>query len=116
MGYVWEKHFIYPYVMGKPSEAVKALTYWGNIALLLMAGIGLVAAGKSKRSIVSGVIIFFLYISLAHMFSTSEERFSLPAYPWIAVFAGYGLWRLGYLFGFSHQGKAGGETTPSLLS
>ncbi|MEK7141442.1 MAG: hypothetical protein AAB800_02750, partial [Patescibacteria group bacterium] len=116
MGYVLEKHFIYPYVMGKPSEAVKALTYWGNIALLLMAGIGLVAAGKSKRSIVSGVIIFFLYISLAHMFSTSEERFSLPAYPWIAVFAGYGLWRLGYLFGFSHQGKAGGETTPSLLS
>lgn len=116
MGYVWEKHFIYPYVMGKPSEEFKALTYWGNIALLSFALIGMAAAYKRNKKLVSAVLIFFLYISLAHMVSTSEERFSLPAYPWIAIFAGYGIWTLIGSFGFSHHGKAGGETRPSLLS
>lgn len=91
MGYVWEKHFIYPYVMGKPPPLVKALTYWGNIAILVMAALGMVFAWKSKTIVVHGVFVLFLYISLAHVFSTSEERFSLPAYPWVAVFAGYGI-------------------------
>lgn len=116
MGYVWEKHFIYPYVMGKPSPEGKALTYWGNIVVLMLAIVGMVVAYKRNMAFVLGALIFFLYISLAHMFSTSEERFSLPAYPWVAVFAGYGIWKVVGLLGFSHQGNAGGETTPSLLS
>lgn len=116
MGYVWEKHFIYPYVMGKPSEEIKALTYWGNIALLSFALIGMAAAFKRNKRLVTLVLIFFLYISLAHMVSTSEERFSLPAYPWVMVLAGFGVWRVGQFFGFFHQGAAGGITRPSLLS
>ncbi|MDP1722105.1 MAG: hypothetical protein Q8L37_02755 [Candidatus Gottesmanbacteria bacterium] len=116
MGYVWEKHFIYPYVMGKPSPEAKALTYWGNLAVLLLAIAGMAMAFKRNKALVLAVFIFFLYISLAHMFSTSEERFSLPAYPWVAVFAGYGIWKVVGLLGFSHQGNAGGETSPSLLS
>lgn len=91
MGYVWEKHFIYPYLMGKPTPLVKALTYWGNLVFLALAAIGMALAVKVHRR--GGLIgaALFLYISLAHVFSTSEERFSLPAYPWIAVFAGYGI-------------------------
>jgi len=89
MGYVWEKHFIYPYLMGKPTPPVKMLIYWGNIMLLALAAIGLVLAVKVQRRMgLVGASLFF-YITIAHMFSTSEERFSLPAYPWIAVFAGY---------------------------
>ncbi|MBI3955870.1 hypothetical protein HY339_01290, partial [Candidatus Gottesmanbacteria bacterium] len=95
MGYVWEKHFLYPYVMGKPSPLTKGLTYWGNAGLLVLAAIGMVLARKKNRRVVLVVSCFFLYISLAHIFSTSEERFSLPAYPWVAVFAGYSLWRIG---------------------
>ena len=49
MGYVWEKHFIYPYVMGKPSSEVKALTYWGNITLLFLAIAGMTAAFNAKQ-------------------------------------------------------------------
>ncbi|MBI5620901.1 hypothetical protein HY949_03920 [Candidatus Gottesmanbacteria bacterium] len=94
MGYVWEKHFIYPYVMGDPSPEGKTLTYWGNLAVLLLGLVGMATAYKQNKGIVLGVSILVLYISLAHIFSTSEERFSLPSYPWIAVFAGYGIWWL----------------------
>lgn len=91
MGYVWEKHFIYPYVMGKPSAMAKALTYWGNITFLAFAALGaMISFKKNRRAVLIGGGLF-LYITLAHIFSTSEERFSLPAYPWIAVFAGYAL-------------------------
>ncbi len=94
MGYVWEKHFLYPYVMGKPSALTKALTYWGNLALLAAAAIGMVLAWKRNRRVVLVASSFFLYISLAHIFSTSEERFSLPAYPWLMIFAAYSLWTI----------------------
>lgn len=91
MGYVWEKHFIYPYLMGKPTPLFKALTYWGNIALLALAAIGMaLVATVHRRAVFIGASLI-LYITVAHVFSTSEERFSLPAYPWIAVFAGYGI-------------------------
>lgn len=116
MGYVWEKHFIYPYAMGKPSDEAKTLTYWGNIVLLCFALIGMTAAFKRNKRQIAAVLLFFLYISVAHMVSTSEERFSLPAYPWVMVLAGFGIWRIGQFVGFFHQGKAGGETSPSLLS
>ncbi len=101
MGYVWEKHFLYPYVMGKPSLLVKAVTYWGNVTLLGLAGIGMALGWKSNKHAVMLASGLFLYISLAHVISTSEERFSLPAYPWVMVFAGYGLWRLLQRFGGS---------------
>ncbi|MEK7544061.1 MAG: hypothetical protein AAB557_04285 [Patescibacteria group bacterium] len=116
MGYVWEKHFIYPYAMGKPTPEMKALTYWGNIAVLVLAVLGLCSAWKKNKHLVLAVGVLFLYIALAHVISTSEERFSLPAYPWVAIFAGYGIWTLVESLGFFHQGKAGGETSPSLLS
>lgn len=91
MGYVWEKHFIYPYRMGKPTPMTKALTYWGNIALLFLVAIGMACAANANRRVVIAGALFFFSLSLAHIFSTSEERFTLPAYPWVAVFAGYGV-------------------------
>ena len=94
MGYVWEKHFVYPYVMGNPTPFVKALTYWGNLLLLCLAVVGMIHAGRVNRRAALLVLGLFLYISLASAVSTSEERFSLPAYPLVFLFAGYGVWWL----------------------
>lgn len=122
--YIWEKHYFYPYVV-EAGGTLAPVVWWGNNALLLLSVLGFwrwLKAGMGKtrtiplRWFAMFVIGTVVYISLAHTVSTSEERFSLPAYPLVMVFAGYGIWRLGYLFGFSHQGKAVGATRPSLLS
>lgn len=94
MGYVWEKHFVYPYNQGKPTPIVKAMIYWGNIGLIGIGLIGLIGSIRRIRWFAMLTIFFIVYISAAHAFSTSEERFSLPAYPLIFLFAGYGIWRL----------------------
>ncbi len=97
MGYVWEKHFVFPYAQGKPSESIKDLTYWGNLAILSLGVIGLlkwIRDSQKMRWFGYLVVFLFVYISVIHSISTSEERFSLPAYPLIFLFAGYGIWIL----------------------
>lgn len=95
MWYVWEKHFIFPFVMGPSNWFTKALTYWMNILLLLFAAAGL-AFGLGKREskhlrrFCRYTLFFLLYITVIHSISTAEERFTLPAYPLIILFAAYG--------------------------
>lgn len=96
MGYVWEKHFLFPYRVESRSPLVKGLVYWGNIILLSMAAIGFVLWFRSlrlheetKRLFATLSLFLIIYISVVHMISTSEERFSLPAYPIIILYAGY---------------------------
>ncbi len=98
MGYVWEKHFVFPYAQGKSGDLTKSVIYWGNLAILGLAIVGFVRwirGTRGIRGIGSLVILLVVYISAVHAFSTSEERFSLPAYPMVFLFAGYGLWLVG---------------------
>lgn len=107
MGYVWEKHFLFPYIQGKPGGTTKALIYWGNLTLLAFGILGFMSWIRGVRYIRDqdqrkslywfGVLAIFLvvYISAAHAISTSEERFSLPAYPLVFLFAGFGSWQIG---------------------
>jgi hypothetical protein len=103
--YVWEKHFIYPYYLGLDTPLIRLLVYWSNVILLVSGWLGLGLYIKNsyqsvnkKRLLIGWIVaILFMYISAVHVFSTSEERFSLPAYPLIAVFAGY-IWGLFFQF------------------
>jgi hypothetical protein len=105
MGYVWEKHYLFPYRLGGDAPYYTLPVYWGNFALLFSSFSGLIIfladkiRKKDKKMWFYGLLtlFLFLYICIAHTFSTSEERFSLPAYPMVIVFAGYffsqiGLW------------------------
>lgn len=98
MGYVWEKHFVFPYAQGKPTSMIKAAIYWGNMGLLGIGLIGLIGWIRRIRWFTALTVFLVVYISVAHIFSTSEERFSLPAYPLVILFAGYGIWRLRHYF------------------
>jgi 4-amino-4-deoxy-L-arabinose transferase-like glycosyltransferase len=100
--YVWEKHFLYPYQIGPDSPLIRFAVYWGNVGLLLSGWAGAILfilrkkiqADRNRLMIGLTSVVLFIYISVAHVFSTSEERFSLPAYPMIAVFAGYTVVRI----------------------
>lgn len=87
--YVWEKHFVYPYVMGEMTSFQKLLIYWGNIGFLFLGVLGLML--KFPKILGWYTLALIIYISLVHSISTSEERFSLPAYPLIFLFAGYAI-------------------------
>ncbi len=94
MWYVWEKHYLYTYIPGSTNRVVNGLMYGGNVILLVSALEGLIiflhikAKGPSKQYGFL-ILLFFSYITLIHIFSTSEERFTLPAYPLVFVFAGF---------------------------
>jgi hypothetical protein len=100
--YVWEKHFLYPYTIGPDSPFIRFLVYWGNVLFLAIGWIGTIFytffdkthADKNKYTIGIITLGLFMYISIAHVFSTTEERFSLPAYPMVAVFAGFTIIKL----------------------
>lgn len=98
MLYVWEKHFVYPYVMGPMSPLQKFFIYWINVSLVGLGVIGMIIYTffwkniSYPQKIIGRVsILFIIYISVIHNISTSEERFSLPAYPLLFLFAGYSL-------------------------
>ncbi len=96
--YVWEKHFLYYYTQPE-NKIVDFLTYWGNNLLILLGLAGFVSwYRKNKKSHLVWfgwfVIFTIAYISLVHSFSLAEERYSLPGYPFIFLFAGYGVWIL----------------------
>jgi len=91
--YVWEKHYLFPYI-NPPSVYLMYSIYILNLVLIMTALTGTVfyhiVSGKNK----TGILLFILltvYISATHIFSTSEERFSLPGYPFLAVYSGYAI-------------------------
>lgn len=116
MGYVWEKHFVFPYAQGRPTDGIKRLTYWGNIAILILGIFGIIQWMKGIRKITDTwekktkqrftvlVIFLFVYISVIHTISTSEERFSLPAYPIVFLFAGLAIASMKTLIS-GHRGR-----------
>lgn len=98
--YVWEKRAIFLY--NQPgNNTVDFLTYWGNNLFLLGGIYGLNRWGKLKQAgniFEWRIIIIFsiIYISILHSFSATDERYSLPGYPLIFLFAGYGMWDIMY--------------------
>lgn len=111
MGYVWEKHFLFPYKVESRIPLVKGLVYWGNLMILFIGFVGFIRWHRSlkEKDVMQkkfGTIVIFLmvYITLMHTVSTSEERFSLPAYPIIILFAGYAFASLRFFFS-GHRGR-----------
>lgn len=102
MWYVWEKHYIYYYTNGPNYQKFMSFVYWGNIALLSLFLFGLVVYLKNltrktdynKLRFCLVVICLVIYICLVHTLSTAEERFSLPAYPFVFLFAGYAVYQI----------------------
>ncbi|MBI3380337.1 glycosyltransferase family 39 protein [Candidatus Gottesmanbacteria bacterium] len=96
--YVWEKHFIFLYDQPENS-LIDFLTYWGNNLFLLMATLGFICWRKAKSfakySLWGWFTLFTIfYISLIHAFSATDERYSLPGYSLIFLFAVYGIWHI----------------------
>lgn len=102
MQYVWEKHYLFPYKMESTNPIINFLVYWINVLFLVLALFGLIMFSRKRKNEKSWaekqsiyiVIFILMYITLAHMFSTGEERFSLPAYTFVFMFAGFGIYTL----------------------
>ncbi len=89
MFFVWEKHFLF-YYQESPSRIRDAAAYWGNIVLLIVGVSGLVTwAIKQKTLLAVMYVSFIAYISVIHSVSIAEERYSLPGYPLLIIFAAY---------------------------
>lgn len=101
MWYVWEKHYIFYYFEPLNKEIV-FFTYWGNIFIVISAVLSLILSLKCKDEKKKKgeifrfyliVLLFFFYITVLHIFSLSEERYSLPAYPLIFVFSSFAIYK-----------------------
>lgn len=98
--YVWEKQFLFPFRVGPPLIDVPV--YWANILLLISGFAGyflalLSAILRKNRDMVLFHLanaIIILYIPVAHIFSFAAERFSLPVYPILILYASFSLWKL----------------------
>lgn len=97
--YVWEKHYVYWY--GGPETDNVPLTntiYLANVLILISAVAGFIPwffsrAGTGTFKIFGlAVILLIVYISAGHVFTAAEERYSIPGYPLIFLFAGYGIY------------------------
>lgn len=95
MFFVWEKHFLF-YYQESPNIFRDKLVYWGNMLLLVFGVTGLVnwwmyrMKPNQKGTMLAGIYMFLiLYISVIHSVSLAEERYSLPGYPVLFLFAGY---------------------------
>lgn len=102
MWYVWEKHILYQY-SNPDFKGYGFLVYTGNIIILAAGLFGLggywIKGMKNMRErwMVYLTVILIVYISVLHAFTITSERFSLPAYPMIMIFAGFGVWKIGRL-------------------
>jgi 4-amino-4-deoxy-L-arabinose transferase-like glycosyltransferase len=95
--WVWEKHAILIY-SPLQSEFWHQVIYWGNVILLGVAGAGFVFWWKSRdyNAWFGRVYVFLLiYISITYAFAMTDGRFSIPVYPLIFLFGGYGIGKLG---------------------
>lgn len=99
--YVWEKHFLFYYTQSE-NAYTDFLTYWGNNLLLFFGLFGFIIWQRSVKEKYFWFKIFVvftvLYISVVHSFSLAEERYSLPGYPLVFLFAGYGVYELANKF------------------
>lgn len=96
--YVWEKHFIFYYYQPE-NRLADFLTYWGNNLLIFIAVYSFYTwfhteASRKLRWFGHLTIFTIFYISAVHSFSLAEERYSLPGYPLIFLFAGFGVWNI----------------------
>lgn len=100
MWFVWEKHSIFPFNNPK-GNIFKFSVYWGNVGLLILAVYGFInwlkkevlsSNSKEKRMFAYLCLFLFVYISTLHAFSITDERFSLPFYPFLFLFVGFGIW------------------------
>lgn len=91
--WVWEKHFLYWY-NPEVTKNVTGLIYWGNCTILLVSVIGLVCWGRkyADKWLYGLFAIIYPYVSITHIITTAEERYSIPVYPILFLFFGYGLW------------------------
>lgn len=97
--YVWEKHAIFYYTPETASPFVHQIIYYTNFFLLVACFLGILlfsftSLNVNRKILVSLGIFILIYISVVYMASTSEERFSLPGYPVVFLFAGYFLARV----------------------
>ncbi len=99
--YVWEKHYLF-YYQETSNKLRDMAVYWGNATILIIGWLGMFHWGikqwrsrDSARRLLGGMVVILpVYVSLIHSVSLAEERYSLPAYPLIFVFASYTLVRL----------------------
>lgn len=99
MKYVWEKHVLFTYVAEKRDAVTTFSVYWGNIALLTLALFGFVFWYRRTDAVERGVKRWFswllglwiAYLTFMGTISPTEERYTLPLYPIVFLFAGYTL-------------------------
>lgn len=95
----WEKNYVYPYWV-VPEKPFVAITYWGNIVLLglglggLIIGMSEIRKKDTLRTLLLYSAMLILYMNFTHIFTTGEERFTLPAYPLIILWTGYALGKI----------------------
>ena len=93
---VWQRQSIYPYTVER-NDKIIFIIYWINNLLLLFSIFGFIRYANSghKLPFFSFWWVFLvLYTSIIHAFSGADGRYSLPAYPFIILFAGYGVGKL----------------------
>jgi hypothetical protein len=98
MGYIWEKHYFFPY-SNPYDDNVVGIIYWSNIVLLVFAGLGLIIYMRSKKYMEYKwfgflILILIIYTELIHTVSTAEERFTLPLYPYVFIFSTFCVWQI----------------------
>lgn len=94
MWLVWEKHYLFPF--NNPGGSLQpAAVYLTNLVVLAgsVAGLAILLVKKIARErwFIFLSLLIFAYISTVHTITVTAERFSLPAYPLVFLFAGYGV-------------------------
>lgn len=103
--YVWEKHNLFPYENPKSAvlPVILKFIYVSNIAVLGLFAVGffrfsqkvfIEEKDKELQWFVKLIGFLIVYITVLHAFTITQGRFSLPAYPLIYMFAGYGVWNI----------------------
>jgi 4-amino-4-deoxy-L-arabinose transferase-like glycosyltransferase len=97
--FLWDKEYMYVYRDPfYPADKYPLKIY--NLAVLILFAVGFVGFIKVKRkkALRSTMVIFtglfFLYATFVFTLVSSESRHSLPFYPLIFLWAGYGIVRL----------------------
>lgn len=100
MWYIWEKHHIFVYYNTENPFSV-FIVYWSNIGLLVAAVLGYFSLIRENINLKKKYKWFtfftgflFVYFSIIHTLTHASERFSIPAYPFVFLFASYGIWKI----------------------
>lgn len=101
MWYVWQKYNLFPYENPK-IPLFREGVFWGNLIVLAFGGFSFyqwVKEKPTKNETVKKVMIFamislFFSITIIHTLVMTAGRFSIPFYPFVFLFVGYGLLRV----------------------